>query len=186
MCDPISASIAVVSAGAQVGNFVAQSQQASSAAKTGNARYASVATAAMENYRANLNQLYIRSDQQFAADTQTAKSLHDDAAKAIGTVNARAGAAGVSGASVNALMSEFASIEAENAASLQRQQLWNRQATQDQAISLRSQVQQRLTESAPTKINGPSPFGLIAGLAGTALSVYGFSMQHSPPPTPKT
>lgn len=138
----------------------------------------------MENYRANLGQLAIQGDQEYAAASQQATQNVQEAAAARGTVAARAAAAGVGGNSVEALLNEFSSIEATNAAALKRNLMWGNQARGDQARALAAGTQQQISSAAPNRIYGPSTPGYLATLAGIAMNSYGFYLQNKVPEGP--
>lgn len=183
MCDPVSLGVSslIVGIGSAAASAVGQASTASANQKTANKKYNSIATAATENYLANLTQLGIRGDQEDAAATQTGRELQKQAAVATGSVKTGAAAAGVSGNTVDALLAEFAGIEGENMAAIQRNQAWARMARQDQARSLRSGTQQQISSAAPTQYTGPSPFAFALDLAKVGLDSASTYYNRKPP-----
>jgi len=182
MCEPATISLALfaVGAAATTAATAQAANQAKETATTNNKRYNSIAEAAAENYRANLGQLAIRGDQEYAAAVQEGQQLTQAADAARGTVRTRAAAAGVSGNSVNALLDEFSAIEAASLSDLNRNQQWGAMSRQDTVRSLQSNMQQQLTNAAPSRIYGPSTAGYLASMAGLALQSYGTYQKNAP------
>lgn len=162
-----------LSAATSVADAATQSSQANASARESNERYRSISEAAIESYQTDLKQLSIRTAQEDAAISQAATQNAEQAEDARGATLVRAAGAGISGASVEALLSEFSSIESENAATIARNREWSRRSISDTAEKLRADAQQRISGAAPRKTYGPSPFALALDVAGAGLQAYG-------------
>ena len=180
MCTAAALIPAALQGASQIANYSAQSEAAAQQQDYANRKYNSAATAAQENMRSAYNQIDSRTEQEAAADAQQAVGVHNQTVVKIGQVNAAAGAAGISGNSVDSLIHQFKVIEADTQATLDVNSRWRAQQAALQKQSIQAGVQQSLTANAPQRYAGPSGLGLMLGLAGTAAS--GVSSYYSNQP----
>lgn len=169
MCTVAAALPAVFQGVSAVASASAQSKQANAAAEAENARYNSTARAALDNYRHSISQLDLRMEEEAAAASQQATQTAAQVAAASGRARSAAGAAGVSGNSVEALISQFASVEAATNASIQTNLKWRERQLQGNKMEAQSGMQRTIDSATPRKYEGPDMLGLGFSLAGAAL-----------------
>lgn len=162
-------SFALAAAGAAT-QYAENNQKAKAAGREGAERYRSVSEAALEDYNTNSRQLTIRNAQEDAAASQEAIALSHEADEASGSARAIAGARGVGGNTVDALLSEFSAIESENLFAGVRNRLWSRMAIEDHRLGLRSAAQQRISGAAPSRVFGQSGLSLALDIGGAGLN----------------
>lgn len=144
--------------------YAGQSQAARNQQSYANRRYNEVAKSSMESYRFTLNQLETRRGQEIEAAQQQGTQNAVEAARARSSQIASAGAGGVTGNSVEALLDEFNFIESGNSAMINRNLRWKSNEIDSQAVGARSEAQSRINSVAPQQLENPSLLALMLSL----------------------
>lgn len=172
MCAPLAiagASFALNAASAGA-SYIGQSEQAKAAGRFQSERYTETARNALDSYRFNIGQLQLRTEQEAAAASGDAIANARAGTAARGTAAAVAGASGVSGNSVQALLNEYSLIESEGAFNINRNLKYRTDQIGANLKGLEADTKSRIAGVAPQPIYGPSLLGLGLGVGAAGVN----------------
>lgn len=170
MCEPVSIATAAISIAGTVAAASAKQSEANASARFQGKRYTDTATQALDSYRRTLGQLSLRDSQEAVAATQQANTNASQGRQVRGRAAALAAAAGVSGTSVNAALTEFDTINWENDFNIWRNRQWQSAQIRENMAGARAQAQGQISGVTPSPVYGPSGLATGLGVASGALS----------------
>ena len=174
MCDPVS--IAVVTAAASIAStgasFYAQSQQADAEAAFQQQQFELTSEASRRNFYNQAVQSNLRISQEEEAGAQERQGREAERARARATAEVAAGAAGVSGLSVDALLADYDRSALMRDQTTRRNLALFRQQTGQELRGLRAQAVNRATQALPSPVQRPSALAAGLQITGQGLSGY--------------
>jgi hypothetical protein len=174
MCAPAVIPIAMgaISAAGTAASYIGQKQAADAQAAYGQDIYRYVKKSATANYYQQVNQIQTRvgQEQAKAGNEMLSNSLAAASAKSKAAVSL--GERGVTGNSVNVLLSDFDRIEAQNHQALATNLQWMQQQAGQDILSARAQALDRIHGATPQPTVAPSLLAAALQLGGTALKTY--------------
>lgn len=163
MCSP-TAALGVLQTGA---NFIIQEEAVKAQTKFAEEQAQAVADATVDDAINKFSQLNRRSIEENTAASRQIQTISRQARLAGGSVRGAAGASGVEGSSVDALVRDF---EAQELARIEitRDNLSSTQLSiQDQAEGVSAEAQQRLFNNTPNPIERPSIFNALFSIGAS-------------------
>lgn len=178
MCDPVSLSgLAIAQGGA---NFIIGNQQAKEQAKFEAARAEAIATATVADAVNKFSALGHRSAQEKERAAREILQITRQGASATGTVKASAAASGVEGASVDAVLSDFARQQIARIEVATGDAEATEEQLQRQRDSVAAQGTSRLFESRPRPVARPNLFGALIDITAGVLQANATGIAEGP------
>ena len=177
MCEPTT--IALI-ASAVIG--YAQSNRAANAQERfQNRQFENASRSANANFLAQAAQQNLRIQQEEESVQQEAQFTEVERSRATSSAQVAAGAAGVSGLSVDALLADFDRSAAMQTSVGQRNLSLFRRQSAEELRGIRIQAENRVTSYLPQPVQRPSTIGLLAQVGGAA---YGYAGSQTQAPAP--
>lgn len=161
-----------VSAAASASAYVAQEKAAKANAKYESNMYSATAQSANTNYQQTISQTNLATYQTDTAERQQAidNSQAINSAKASTVV--QEGEAGVAGNTLSQLLGNFDRIHAQNNFTLNTNQDWRQQQTQQNLLAARANAANQITSATPHPVQMPSILATALQIGSSAYSAY--------------
>jgi hypothetical protein len=174
-------------AGLAIAGTVAQHQAQASAGKAQgkyqNSVYKQNAQAALESYMRASGQLQGRAMQEVEAATRDATDIQRTGDAAAGQVKTNAAARGVSGLSVQDMLTNYAAVTTDNEFAVKRQLGWTRHQIAEEMEGLAGTTRSRIASATPGPVDMPSGLATGINIASAGLGAYREYRKNQPPTT---
>lgn len=183
MCEPISMTVGTLAlaGGSAIAGAASQASAAKQQSVFQNQRYTKTAENAMTAYRDGLSQLMIRDNQEYGAASREATTASRVVTSQKATAKTLVSSAGLSGNSVNSLMREFDSLDADNQLVIDSNLRMKQDQIGQNMRALRTDTQNRINSVEPQPVSGPSPFALALNLGSAGLQAANTWKAWQPP-----
>lgn len=179
MCDPFTVTAAITVGGGAY-NYIQGEEQAKAQSKFASKQAAEGARAITADAIQQFSQIGVRREQEADAAAQAIAQITRDAVEAKGTGKASAGAGGVSGGSVEALISDFARQELARVSVAKTNLANTNQQLDQQGKSTAARANDAIFQNQPAPVQRPDVFGALFQIGSSLVGNYMDNSTYSP------
>ncbi len=172
MC-AIPVAAALIVGAAQVGyQYYGEQKQAKATARFQDRAAKEGQALAKQNFDNQQAQVQQQQQEENEASSQQIQQVQKEAAAGRAQARVASGEAGVTGLSVDALISDFSNQEADSLSTIKRNSFFKRRQLKMEQLGLRAQGMNQLASTRYQPVRGPSAVGAGLSIAGQGLDAY--------------